>query len=93
MNRAALAFVGVVALGLAACASSGETGILPADEQFQTASRLYENGQYDRAVGAFQAFVLNYPQDPRVPDARWLASPVRPARSRISTTKSRSRQT
>lgn len=74
MSRAALAFAGVVALGLAACASTGETGILPADDQFQTASRLYEDGQYDRAVGAFQAFVLNYPQDPRVPDARWLAA-------------------
>ena len=75
MNLAAGWFVGaVLAVGLAACASTGETGILPADDQFETAMQLYEDGDYDRAVGAFQAFVFNYPQDPRVPDARWLAA-------------------
>ncbi|HKY60308.1 MAG TPA: outer membrane protein assembly factor BamD, partial [Gemmatimonadota bacterium] len=63
-----------LALGLGACASSGGTAVLPADEQFQEATRFFENGQYDRAVGAFQAFVFNYPQDSRVPDARWLAA-------------------
>lgn len=75
MKRIAPGWVGaVVALGLWACASSGESGVLPADEQFQAATRLYEDGQYDRAVGAFQAFVFNYPQDSRVPEARWLAA-------------------
>ena len=75
MSRAAWWFVGVaLTLGVGACASTGETGVLPADEQFQAATRFYEDGQYDRAVGAFQAFVFNYPQDPRVPDARWLAA-------------------
>jgi outer membrane protein assembly factor BamD len=75
VSRAARWFGAVaLALGAAACASTGETGILPADEQFQTATRFYEDGQYDRAVGAFQAFVFNYPQDSRVPEARWLAA-------------------
>lgn len=75
MNRAARWLVGAaLAAGLAACASTGETGVLPADDQFETAMGLYEDGDYDRAVGAFQAFVFNYPQDPRVPDARWLAA-------------------
>ena len=63
-----------LAFGLWACASTREAGVLPADEQFQAAARLYEDGQYDRAVSAFQAFVFNYPQDPRVPEARWLAA-------------------
>lgn len=75
MSPAARWFAGVaLALGAWACASSGETGVLPADEQYQAAMWLYENEEYDRAVAAFQAFVFNYPQDPRVSDARWLAA-------------------
>ncbi len=74
MSRARRWFVGVALALVAACASTGESGVLQADEQFQEATRFYEDGQYDRAVSAFQAFVFNYPQDPRVPDARWLAA-------------------
>lgn len=75
MSQAARRLGGVIlALGVLGCASTGEPGILPADEQFQAATRLYEDGRYNRAVGAFQAFVFNYPQDLRVPDARWMAA-------------------
>ncbi len=60
-----------IALG---CASSTETTILGADDQYARATELFEKGDYTQAVTAFQGFVFNYPQDPRVPDARWMAA-------------------
>ena len=61
----------VVAAG---CAATTETTVLPADEQFARAMEHFESGEYPRAVTAFQGFVFNYPQDPRVTEARWKAA-------------------
>ncbi|MDX1623759.1 MAG: outer membrane protein assembly factor BamD [Gemmatimonadota bacterium] len=55
----------------AACATTEQTGILPPDQQYEHALALYEEGEYAEAVEALQGFVFNYPQDPRVVDARW----------------------
>lgn len=57
-----------------ACASTGETPILPPDEQYARGVELYEDGKYREAIQMLQAFTFNYPQDPRVVDARWLAA-------------------
>lgn len=48
--------------------------MLPADEQFARALDLFDRGEYRRVVSLLQAFAFNYPQDPRVPDARWLTA-------------------
>lgn len=63
-------------LVLAGCASAPRDGDdrLTADAQWAEANRLYEEGSYREAVERFQAFTLNYPQDPRAVDARWLAA-------------------
>ncbi|MGH7570421.1 MAG: outer membrane protein assembly factor BamD [Gemmatimonadota bacterium] len=64
----------LVVLTVSGCASTSETTILPADDQYARALELFEEGDYTRAVTAFQGFVFNYPQDPRVADARWMAA-------------------
>lgn len=70
-----LPLLGLLALIMVAgCAATPETTILPADEQFARAMEHFEGGEYSRAVTAFQAFVFNYPQDPRVTEARWRAA-------------------
>lgn len=51
-----------------------ENRVLPADEQYALATRKYEQGNYRDAIQAFQTFSFNYPQDPRVVDARWLTA-------------------
>lgn len=56
---------------LAGCASTPESGVLPPDEQFARAAERYESGDYRQAIADFQTFTFNYPQDPRVPEARW----------------------
>lgn len=75
--RLALSLAGLaagLALLVTACGSTNENRVLPADPQYASAVRLYEDGEYDDAVAAFQAFTFNYPQDPRVVDARWLTA-------------------
>ena len=73
--RSRLALVGLWAvLAASACASSTETPVLPAEEQFALGLQLFEDGQYARAISAFQTFAFNYPQDPRVRSARWLTA-------------------
>ncbi|MGH7551181.1 MAG: outer membrane protein assembly factor BamD [Gemmatimonadota bacterium] len=73
--RYALPLLGLLAaLTVGGCASTTETTVLHADDQYERATELFENGDYAQAVTAFQAFVFNYPQDPRVPDARWMAA-------------------
>lgn len=69
-----LAGLAASVLVLWACASTDESPVLPPDEQYARAVRLYEDGEYREAVRAFQTFTFNYPQDPRVVDARWLAA-------------------
>lgn len=63
----------VVAVGawLAACASTPETGVLPPDEQYARAESRFEQGDYRQAIADYQTFAFNYPQDPRVSEARW----------------------
>ncbi|MEJ2152702.1 MAG: outer membrane protein assembly factor BamD [Gemmatimonadota bacterium] len=56
------------------CASTAENRILSADEQYAQALDLYEREKYIEAVSVLQAFSFNYPQDPRVEDARWLTA-------------------
>jgi outer membrane protein assembly factor BamD len=57
----------------AACASGGGGDrVLTADEQYARAVARFEDGDYAEAITDLQAFAFNYPQDPRVMDARWL---------------------
>ncbi len=65
---------GVFALVVYGCASTNENQVLSADEQYAQALDLYERQNYIEAVSALQAFSFNYPQDPRVEDARWLTA-------------------
>jgi outer membrane protein assembly factor BamD len=69
MRRAVALFL--LAAGLSACASTPESGVLPPDEQFARAEQRYAEGDYRAAIADFQTFTFNYPQDPRVPEARW----------------------
>lgn len=63
----------LIGLVLAACASRGGLdGVLSADEQYSRAVERFENGDYTDAITDLQAFAFNYPQDPRVIEARWL---------------------
>jgi outer membrane protein assembly factor BamD len=65
----------VLAGALLACASDGnEGGVRSADEQYALATENFEQGDYPRAISAFQVFTYNYPQDPRVLDARWMTA-------------------
>lgn len=65
----------VVALWAGACATrQTEAPVLPPDEQFSQARALFDQREYLDAIGALQAFAFNYPQDPRVVDARWLTA-------------------
>lgn len=64
----------VLTLWLAACASTPESGVLPPDEQFARAEQEYAAGDFRQAIADFQTFAFNYPQDPRVPEARWKAA-------------------
>jgi outer membrane protein assembly factor BamD len=57
--------------GLAACASTPESDVLPADEQFARAEERLAAGDFRQAIADFQTFSFNYPQDPRVAEARW----------------------
>ena len=73
MRRGSAALL--LACALAACASDGgERGVLTADEQYALAVERFEDRDYRRAVDAFQVFTFNYPQDPRVTDARWMTA-------------------
>jgi outer membrane protein assembly factor BamD len=56
------------------CASTEETTVLPPDEQFERAQAQYAEGDIRDAIGNFQTFAFNYPQDPRVPEARWMTA-------------------
>lgn len=66
----------LVLLGcLAACASNnGQSQVLTADEQYAEAVRLFEDQEYRDAITALQTFTFNYPQDPRILEARWLTA-------------------
>jgi len=57
------------------CASSPDNPepISP-DDQWEEATALFEDGKYHEAIAAFQAFTLNFPQDPRATEARWMAA-------------------
>lgn len=61
----------VLAAPLAGCASTPDSSVLPPDEQFARAEAHYAAGDYRQAIADFQTFTFNYPQDPRVPEARW----------------------
>lgn len=58
----------------AGCASTQDDVVLSADEQFTRALELFDQGEYRSVVTMLQAFSFNYPQDPRVGDARWLTA-------------------
>jgi outer membrane assembly lipoprotein YfiO len=64
----------VLSLIAVSCASTTETQVLTADEQFALAMEMYEGGDYRQAIAALQTFTFNYPQDPRIEDAEWLRS-------------------
>lgn len=67
----------IIGLSVAAwaCASSPDNPepISP-DDQWEEATALFEDGKYREAIAAFQAFTLNFPQDPRATEARWMAA-------------------
>jgi outer membrane protein assembly factor BamD len=60
-----------MAAWLAACASTPESDILPLDDQFIRAEQRFAEGDLREAIADYQTFTFNYPQDPRVPQARW----------------------
>ncbi|MGH7567295.1 MAG: outer membrane protein assembly factor BamD, partial [Gemmatimonadota bacterium] len=60
-----------LAMGLLGCASTPESDVLPPDEQYARAEQKYAAGDFRQAIADFQTFAFNYPQDPRVPEARW----------------------
>ena len=45
--------------------------VLKADEQFAFAESYFNQGEYFRAIGEFQRFIHFFPQDERVPTARF----------------------
>jgi len=61
----------VVVAWLGACASTPDSSVLPPDEQFARAEEELAEGDFRQAIADFQTFAFNYPQDPRVPQARW----------------------
>ncbi len=66
---------GVGAAAAAAAAGSGEGGAAGADEKeaYQTAFTLLKDSQYDRAIAAFQKFLLSFPVSPLAENAQyWL---------------------
>src|SRR5688500_2493121 len=63
-----------LALWSAGCASTQETAVLPPDEQFERAQQEFADGDIREAIAHFQTFAFNYPQDPRVPEARWMTA-------------------
>lgn len=72
LGRARFALgVTLLAVLASACAEAMENRVLPADEQYELGVRKFEEGEYRDAVQAFQTFTFNYPQDPRIPEARW----------------------
>ncbi|CAN5194305.1 hypothetical protein BH18GEM1_BH18GEM1_01310 [soil metagenome] len=68
------AMTAVLILWAWACASTVENGAMPAEDQYAEAVEAYEQGDYTEAIAAFQTFAFNYPQDPRIADARWLTA-------------------
>lgn len=64
----------VLVLSLGACASTTESGVLPPDEQFARAEQEFADGNFREAIADFQTFTFNYPQDPRVMEARWKSA-------------------
>lgn len=69
MRPAALGFVACAFL--AACASTEESGALGPDEQFARAESRFADGDVRDAIADYQTFTFNYPQDPRIVEARW----------------------
>lgn len=63
-----------LALWSLGCASTQETAVLPPDEQYERAQQQYAEGDIREAIANFQTFAFNYPQDPRVPEARWMSA-------------------
>jgi outer membrane assembly lipoprotein YfiO len=61
----------VAAVAIVACASTPDSSVLPPDQQFARAQTRFAEGDYRQAVADFQTFAFNYPQDPRVAEARW----------------------
>lgn len=68
MRRATLL---LAAVAIAACASTPDSSVLPPDEQFARAEARFAERDYREAIADFQTFAFNYPQDPRVAEARW----------------------
>lgn len=74
VGRGTLATLALAALATLGCAEAMENRVLPADDQYELAVDLFEAREYRDAIQAFQTFTFNYPQDPRVVDARWLTA-------------------
>ena len=67
--RALAVFLAVVTLS--ACASTPDSSVLPPDEQFARAEARFARRDFQEAIADYQTFTFNYPQDPRVTEARW----------------------
>lgn len=74
MKRIAHGLLAGLAIAAMACASTVEERVLPADEQYAAAVAAFEAGEYVAAITQLQSFAFNYPQDPRIVDARWLTA-------------------
>lgn len=61
----------LAATTLTGCASTPDSSVLPPDEQFARAETRFAARDFRQAIADYQTFAFNYPQDPRVADARW----------------------
>ena len=69
MRRSAA--IGLLLAWMTACASTPDTSVLQADDQYAKGEQEFAEGDFRQAIADFQTFSFNYPQDPRVPEARW----------------------
>ncbi|MBA2564452.1 MAG: outer membrane protein assembly factor BamD [Gemmatimonadetes bacterium] len=69
---AAAGLLGCLASFAAGCASAPTLDVLPADEEYTLGTAAYAEGDYGEAAERLNRLVLNYPEDPRVPEVRYL---------------------
>lgn len=64
--------IAVLGIGLLACSGKGPPPVIPAEEAFTDAQRLYEREKWDKARLAFESIMLNHPGSSLVDSAQFL---------------------
>jgi TolA-binding protein len=73
MKSCVLSFLVLFLLALLPPAAGRCASILiDSDEQFRFAREQMQNGEYERAIGEFERFLYFFPEDARVPKARYF---------------------